>query len=121
MYQIFADLMQRNGVKSSDVSRATGISQSTLSAWKRGEYSPKADKLQLIADYFGVTISYLMTGDQETTDGYYTDPNTAKVAQAILDDPYLRALFSAAQDSKPEDLETAAALLRRFKGTNPDG
>ena len=121
MYQIFADLMKKKGVKSADVSRATGISNTTLSAWKRGEYAPKADKLQILADYFGVTLEYMMTGDQETEAGYYTDPETAKVAQEILDDPHLRALFSAARDSRPEDLETAAALLRRFKETNPDG
>lgn len=120
MYQIYAQLLARNGVKSADVAKATGITPSTFSAWKNGEYSPKADKLQRIADYFGVTVEYLQTGDQDTPSGYYTDPETARVAQEILDDPDLRALFSAARDSKPEDLRTAAALLRRFKETNPD-
>lgn len=120
MYQIFADLMARAGVKTADVAKATGINASTLSAWKNGEYTPKADKLQRIADYFGISLDYLTTGDQDTPAGYYTDPETAKVAQAILDDPDLRALFSAARDSKPEDLRTAAALLKRFKETNPD-
>lgn len=121
MYQIYERLLARNGVKSADVAKATGITPSTFSAWKNGEYTPKADKLQRIADYFGVTVEYLKTGDQQTSAGYYTDPQTAAVAQAILDDPNLRALFSAARDSKPEDLLMAADMLRRFKETNPDG
>lgn len=120
-YKVFADLLQRANVKAYDVSKATGISTTTLSAWKKGEYTPKAEKLQRIADYFGVSLEYLRSGDQDTPAGYYTDPETARVAQEILDDPDLRALFSAARDSKPEDLRTAAALLRRFKETNPDG
>ena len=119
-YKVFADLLQRANVKAYDVSKATGISTTTLSAWKKGEYTPKAEKLQRIADYFGVSLEYLRSGDQDTPAGYYTDPETARVAQEILDDPDLRALFSAARDSKPEDLRTAAALLKRFKETNPD-
>lgn len=52
---------------------------------------------------------------------YYTNPATAKIAQEIFDDPDLHALFDAARDSKPEDMKMAADLLRRLKGTNPDG
>lgn len=121
MYDVFAHLCTVRGVRPAEVARATGLSKVMFSDWKSGKYQPKVDKLQLIADFFGVSLSYLMTGDQEAEAGYYTDPETAKVAQRILDDPHLRALFSAAEDSKPEDLETAAALLRRFKETNPDG
>ena len=36
------------------------MSQPTLSEWKKGTYTPKQDKLQKIADYFGVTLDYLM-------------------------------------------------------------
>lgn len=120
MYEVFERLMKQRGVRPSDVSKATGIAHSTLYEWRSGRSTPKMDKLQRIADYFGVSLDYLTTGDQDTPAGYYTDPETAKVAQAILDDPDLRALFSAARDSKPEDLRTAAALLKRFKETNPD-
>ena len=52
---------------------------------------------------------------------YYTNPETAKVAQQIFDDPDLHALFDAAKDSKPEALKAAAVLLKTLKGTNPDG
>lgn len=122
MYDVFADLCQRRGVRPSDVAKATGIGSSTFTDWKKGRVSSlSAKNLRLIAEYFGVSIDYLNTGDRPTSEGYYTDPETARVAQEILDDPDLRALFSAARDSKPEDLRTAAALLRRFKETNPDG
>lgn len=121
MYEIFDRLLKSRGLKIADVSRGTGISGATLYEWKAGKYTPKADKLQLIADFFGVTLDYLMTGDQQTEDGYYTDPETAKLAQEILDDPNLRALFSAARDLKPDELQAVATMLRKFKETNPDG
>ena len=62
MYEIFVQLLDRTGKKASDVAKATGIPSSTFSDWKKGKSSPKAEKLQKIADYFGVSVDYLMTG-----------------------------------------------------------
>lgn len=62
MYEIYQKLLDEKKLKNSDVSRATGISNMTLSDWKRGKTKPKIDKLQLIADYFNVSVDYLMTG-----------------------------------------------------------
>lgn len=67
MYEIFQKLLNEKGVKTSDVARATGISNMTFSDWKRGKSVPKIDKLQKIADYFGVTVEYLMTGKNSET------------------------------------------------------
>lgn len=65
MYEIFQQLLDKNNVKAFDVSKATGISTSTLTDWKKGRSVPKQDKMQKIADYFGVTVNYLMTGKEE--------------------------------------------------------
>ena len=111
--------MRAKGVRMSDVSRETGVSYSTFTDWKTGRYTPKADKMQKIADYFGVTVEYLMTG--EKNDGYYLNPETAKAAQEVFDDPNLRALFHAARGSSPENIQIAADLLTKLKATNPDG
>ena len=63
MYEIFEQLLQKYGVTPYKVSKATGVSQSSLSDWKLGKITPKTSTLQKIADYFGVTIDYLMTGN----------------------------------------------------------
>ena len=60
MYEIYEKLLKIKGIKSSDVSKTTGISNMTFSDWKNGKSTPKPDKLALIADYFGVTIDFLM-------------------------------------------------------------
>lgn len=62
MYEIYCKLRDSKGCKDSGVARATGITKSTFSDWKTGRSVPKQDKLQKIADYFGVTVDYLMTG-----------------------------------------------------------
>jgi len=60
MYEIFDNLLKLSGVSAYKVSKETGISQTTLSDWKRGRSIPKTDKLQQLADYFGVTLNYLL-------------------------------------------------------------
>lgn len=174
MYEIFEQLMKEKGVNASEVSRATGISRSNFTDWKKGRSTPKAEKLQLIADYFDVPLETFTSKrkkkivavfhkknsvhsslanpdrnistpdlfygkdyfkekvmqevmkaiDDNTPSGYpvyYTDPETAQLAQEVFDNPDLRILFSAARDAKPEDIKLAADMLRRFKETNPDG
>ena len=65
MYEIFEQLLLKFGATAYQVAKATGISTATLTNWKKGRYTPKQDKLQKIADYFGVTVEYLMTGKNE--------------------------------------------------------
>ena len=58
MYEIFEQLLQKYGVSAYKVSKATGVTQSTLSDWKRGRSKPKFDKLLILAKYFGVPVEY---------------------------------------------------------------
>jgi repressor LexA len=64
MYERYLEVMNEKGVRHIDVSRATGIPPSTFSDWKKGKSSPKTEKLQKLADYFGVQLDYL-TGESE--------------------------------------------------------
>lgn len=65
MYEIFEQLLQKYGITAYKVSKETGVTQSTLSDWKRGRSTPKTDNMKKIADYFGVSLDYLMTGKEE--------------------------------------------------------
>ena len=62
MYEVYQKLLDEKGLKNADVARATGISNMTLSDWKRGKSVPKSDKMRKIAEYLNVSVDYLMTG-----------------------------------------------------------
>lgn len=64
MYSIFETLCEKSGVTPYKIGKETGIATSTLSDWKNGKSTPKQDKLKLIADYFNVSVDYLMTGKE---------------------------------------------------------
>lgn len=124
MYDIFSKLLQFHGVTSYKVSKETGISQSTLSDWKKGKITPKSDTMKKIADYFGVSVDYLMTGEEKEADRYYINEETAQVAQEIFENKELRALFDVQRGMAVEDLQAlhsmALALKRKERGDIDD-
>lgn len=73
MYEIYQKLLDMNGVKSADVARATGISNMTFSDWKKGKSTPKMDKIEKIAKYFGVTTDYMMGKKSEAPSASMAD------------------------------------------------
>lgn len=60
MYEKFQQLLDKTHKTPYKVSKDTGISTATLSNWKNGNYVPKADKLKILADYFGISIEYFL-------------------------------------------------------------
>ena len=78
MYEIFSKLLHTYGVTPYKVSKETGVSQSTLSDWKLGKVTPKSDTMKKLADYFGVSIDYLMTGKE----GIEKEPQLKQIGRA---------------------------------------
>ena len=116
MYEVFEQLLQKFGVTTYQVSKATGIGQSTFSSWKSRRNLISGDKAKLIADYFGVSVDYLMTGtEKEGGEKYYLNEETSKMAQSIFENKELRMLFDAAQDATAEDLQTVHSMLMALK------
>lgn len=84
MYEIFEQLLQQHGITAYKVSKEAGITQSTLSDWKRGRSTPKTDNMKKIADYFGVSLEYLMTGKEITDKEPLLKPRDEKDIKVIL-------------------------------------
>lgn len=55
-YKEYEKLLQQHNVRTADVVKATGLSNSTIYDWKAGRYTPKVDKLIAIAEYFDVPL-----------------------------------------------------------------
>lgn len=103
----------------SRLERECGFANGYIGQLKKG--SIPADRLQIIASYLGMDIKDLLdvhTDEQEN--GYYVDKEAAQYAQAIFEDPDLRALFDAANNISKQDLQLVINMAIRFKRTNPD-
>jgi len=81
MYEVFEKLLKKHGIKTADVSRATGLSSTFFTEWKKGKSkTPKIENLKKIADYFNVSVDYLMTGKEVefSTDSALLDAKISK-------------------------------------------
>ncbi len=54
------ELREDRDLKQDDVSKATGISQKTLSNYEIGKTSPDSNALIILSDFFEVTIDYIV-------------------------------------------------------------
>ena len=116
MYSIFEELLQKHGVSTYKVSMETGIAQSIFSSWKRGISKPKQDKMQKIADYFNVSVNYLMTGkEKEGGETYYLNDETKEIAQEIFENKELRMLFNVTRKSTPQRLMAYYNMIKELE------
>lgn len=114
VYERIESLRKERKISQGNLEKELGFSNGSISKWKTS--MPKPERLQKIADYFGVTVDYLMTGNE--SDGkvrYYTNDETASIAQDIFENKELRLLFDAAKDAQPEDLQTVHQMLIALK------
>lgn len=84
MYSVFEQLLQKYNITPYKVAKEAGVTQTALSNWKSGRSTPTTKTLQKIADYFGVTIDYLMTGKEDSEKEPQLKPKDKKDIREIL-------------------------------------
>lgn len=108
MYEIFEALLAERGVTAYQVAKATGISTGSLSDWKNGRSSPKVEKLQKIAAYFGVSVDYLLGNEEKEKPA--TDEGDG--LEDLLKDQFI-AFYGEVKDSLDEtDIEDLKTFMR---------
>ena len=126
MYEIYCKIRDAAGCKDADVSKATGISKSTFSDWKSGRSKPKQEKLQKIADYFGVSVDDLMKGKNssnikvvdENNNIVVLDDEALELIDSLRSNPEMRMLFSVSKKATKEDIIKAVKIIEALKDEN---
>ena len=93
-----------------EIAKALGYSYTTVNTWYRGAALPNAAKIQTIADYFGIGKSDLL----DETSGYYTDAETARIAQEMFDDPEMRSLFHMKRNMDPKKFQAHYDMMKQL-------
>lgn len=57
---IFSELARNKGKSLKEISEETGIKYSTIGNYNQGSRIPKAENAYILADYFGVSVAYLL-------------------------------------------------------------
>ena len=105
--------MRERNITQYKLSKALGFSNSTISNWRSDSVRPEGDKIVILADYFGVSVDYLMA----RTDDPRIQPGDASEPLYLSQDEHeLLASFRAFSPSTKShvDYNEAMALAKRI-------
>lgn len=106
-------LREGKSMSQAELSEVFGVSQQAIGKWELDKASPDDEMTVKIANYFGVTTDFLLGNDDVPT--YYTDPETAALAQELKDNPEYRALLDATRHLKPESVKEIMQFIKYQK------
>lgn len=111
--------MELNNMTQTDLCNALGLKFMTVSDWVNAKSYPRIDKIEMMANFFGISKADLVEDNTEKKE-YYVDPRTAEIAQEIKDSKELSALFDVQRDLPPEDLQAVYQMVLALKRKETD-
>ena len=106
------ELRKQRGYSQSELAKQLHVSKSTISMIELGSRQPSIEVMEMIADFFNVSLDYLRGEDDISL--YYLDPEVAQMAQELFARPELRVLFDASKNATKEDIEAVANILDKM-------
>ena len=112
-YDIYKNLCISVGKSATAVAVELGISRGTVSNWKNSGASPSGEILQKLADYFNVSVDYLLTGEikKSPASALTEDEELNELLEELKNNPGKRLLFSKTKNATKEDIEKIVAMV----------
>lgn len=101
--QILTELMRYKGVTSYRIGKDTGISPRLIDYWRKGEKLPGAENLQRIADYFHVSVDFLLGNEKK---------EAPSLSEDAVSSPYVKELIRLVDSASPEKQKQALDLIK---------
>lgn len=102
-------LLQPRGI-SKKLSQATGISVGNISDWKKGRSKPTAEALILVADFFGVSVDYLL--DHSVLAETKKDDSTEALSSAAPLSSTRKQLIEFAESLTEDEIKKVLSYIR---------
>lgn len=104
------------GLTLKDVAQAVGVSEGTVSRWESGNITNmKRNKIAALAKVLRISPTIIMGWNEsvvsEDNSCYYLNPEAAKMAQEIYDNPQYKVLFDATKKLKPESIKEVMKFI----------
>ena len=112
------ELREQLGFSQARFARAIGVSQSTVGMWESGKNTPTFSTLESLANYFGVTVDYLLGRD----DNLYPTSSPKGIKIPVLGRVAAGIPITAVEDILDyEEIEESLAKTGEFYGLQIKG
>ena len=109
-------LIKQKGYTIKSFAAKIGIPYTSLLSMLNGSIGGAAvESVIKICEELDISVESLKNEEIDSPQGYYLNPEAAKMAQELYDNPGMRILFDAAKNVSAEDLKLAAELVARIK------
>lgn len=114
----FKDILRQqriaHGLTQQELGEKVGLKKEAIYKYEKGiVVNPKRSLIAKLAKIFNVSPSYLLgITEDENKPTYYTDPETAKLAQLLHDNPQFRVMFDATKDMDPETVQKIIEFIK---------
>ena len=114
---IFENICRERGVAPTRVLVDLGISKSSYGHWKNGGDASNRTKRD-IADYFGITVRQLMSGEIENVPApeQSEDGELEEILEEARKNPDLKMLFSLSSKATPEEVKKYIQMIKLMCG-----
>ena len=109
--------MDKMGIDRKDFAKAIDVPYSSLTDWINGKTYPRIDKIERMANYFGISKADLVE-ERNEDDPYYIDPDTRELAEFLHKNSEYRVLLDASRKLTPDDVKLLMAMIDRMKGSD---
>jgi len=112
IYERIESLRKSKGLSQGKLEKQLGFSNGSISKWKNS--TPKIERLQKLADFFGVSVEYLMTGkedEQKEKDNTDLKQKYRELEELLRSD----SMKPVRYDGKPVNNDTIDLLLKQIE------
>lgn len=111
--------MNKRNITQTELCNTLGFKMPTFSDWVNAKTYPRIDKIELMANYFGISKADLVEERSDTD--YYLNKDSAEAAQFLFENPEYKVLFDASRKVKKEDIDFVADMIKRVAGNDDTG
>lgn len=112
-------LRKINNVTQEELGKQIDVGKTTISNYETGYSSPDSETLTKLADFFGVSVDYLLgrTDIKDKDDGFQhvNDDEALEYLDELHKRPEMKVLFDVSRKASKEDIETTIAIIEALK------
>ena len=112
MLERIKTLCYRKEISIRQLERETGLADRTIGRWDTN--MPSIDRVKKVAEYFGVTVDYLLGGENSQISNSMDD-ELAEYLEMVRTKPEIRMLLKTQRGASRKEVEENVAFLQTLK------
>jgi len=117
-YDIYIDLCKQRGVSPSKAAEEMGFHRSSVTNWKTNGYTPRKEILVKIAEYFDVSVDYLL--GEENKKSSTDNDEVWELREMLHKRPEMKTLFRLGKKATKEQLEQTIKIIEALNPENKE-